>query len=200
MENSSDALKIAFAIFIFVMAITLTFMTISQAKATADVVLFMSDKTNYYNYSEGSGTEGREVGFDTVISTIYKYRKESFWVTVQRADHTIIAEFNLENDLGTPWSGGIANIDKSINWAIIGVPPSPNNTINGYEVTTGANRGLKVAGKYSVANESVINYAGSTFVETFDEITFTGKYAQADGEKLTIEPGYSKIHIIYTVQ
>lgn len=199
MENASDALKIAFAIFIFVIAITLTFMTISQAKTTADVVLFMSDKTNYYDYFAGSLTEGREVGIDTVISTIYKYRKESFWVTVERADHTIIAEFNLENDLGTPWSGGTENIDKSIDWAINGVPVG-DNEINGYEVITGVNRGLKVAGKYSVANEEIINFAGATFIETFDEITFTGQYAQADGEKLTIEPGYSKIHIIYTVQ
>ena len=52
MENATDALKIAFAIFVFVIAITLTFSLISQAKSTSDYVLSYSDRTNFYEHSD----------------------------------------------------------------------------------------------------------------------------------------------------
>ncbi len=48
MENAVDALKIAFGVLVFVIALTVAFALLSQAKATSDIMLFASDKTNYY--------------------------------------------------------------------------------------------------------------------------------------------------------
>ena len=81
MENAADALKIAFAIFIFILAITITFSIISQAKSTADVVMYHSDETNFYEHLS-SGKKNREVSLSDVISTLYRYYKESISVTV----------------------------------------------------------------------------------------------------------------------
>lgn len=81
MENSADALKIAFAILVFVIAITITFSVISKAKTTADVVLFHNNKTNFYEHLESSDTN-RVVSVTDVISTLYRYYKESISVTV----------------------------------------------------------------------------------------------------------------------
>lgn len=205
MENAADALKIAFAVLIFVIAITMTFMLISQAKSTADAVLFMGDKTNYYAYYPGVTEEGRKVSIDTVISTVYKYYKESFWVTIKDKTGKLIAEFNLENDNGTPWVGSIENINKSIGWFINEIPT--DGEINGQPVIIGGtdasgNRGQKVSGNYSIANQSLLGHMNSTFIETFDEITYSGKYMvdEKNGEKITITPGYTRIHIIYTEQ
>ena len=68
MENAVDALKIAFGVLVFVIAITVSFMLFSQAKSTSDIVLYSSDKTNYYTY-ENDKLESI-VGIDTVISEL----------------------------------------------------------------------------------------------------------------------------------
>ena len=79
MEDAADALKIAFAVFVFVIAITLLFALTSQAKDTADYVLYYNDETNFHIPFPGGE---REVSGSEVISTLYRYYKESICVTV----------------------------------------------------------------------------------------------------------------------
>ena len=99
MENAVDALKIAAAVLVFVIALTIAFALLSQAKATSDIMLFASDKTNYYTYSnEADNSAGRIVGADVVISSLYRYYKES--VVVRIVEGTNITEFNTETDGG----------------------------------------------------------------------------------------------------
>lgn len=101
MENAVDALKIAFGVLVFVIALTVAFALLSQAKATSDIMLFASDKTNYYTYSnKAENTEGRIVGADVVISSLYRYYKESVVVRVYDKNNTLIEEFNTETDEG----------------------------------------------------------------------------------------------------
>lgn len=99
MENAVDALKIAFGVLVFVIALTVAFALLSQAKATSDIMLFASDKTNYYTYSnEADNSAGRIVGADVVISSLYRYYKES--VVVRIVEGRNITEFNTETDGG----------------------------------------------------------------------------------------------------
>lgn len=101
MENAVDALKIAAAVLVFVIALTIAFALLSQAKATSDIMLFASDKTNYYTYSnEAENKAGRIVGADVVISSLYRYYKESVVVRVYNKNNTLIEEFNTETDGG----------------------------------------------------------------------------------------------------
>ena len=51
MENAVDAFKNAAAVLVFVIALTIAFALLSQAKATSDIMLFASDKTYYYTNS-----------------------------------------------------------------------------------------------------------------------------------------------------
>lgn len=98
MENAVDALKIAFGVLVFVIALTVAFALLSQAKATSDIMLFASDKTNYYTYSDEPNEQGRIVGADVVISSLYRYYKES--VVVRIVDGNNTTEFNTETDGG----------------------------------------------------------------------------------------------------
>lgn len=101
MENAVDALKIAAAVLVFVIALTIAFALLSQAKATSDIMLFASDKTNYYTYSnKAENPAGRIVGADVVISSLYRYYKESVVVRVYDKNNTLIEEFNTETDGG----------------------------------------------------------------------------------------------------
>lgn len=57
MENTTDALKMAFAIFVFIIALSIVFSLIGKVKETADSILFYSDKTNYYEWDTGDLSE-----------------------------------------------------------------------------------------------------------------------------------------------
>lgn len=52
MENSAEALKMAFAVLLFVIALTLTITIFAKARNTADIVLSSADVTQYYAYEE----------------------------------------------------------------------------------------------------------------------------------------------------
>ena len=73
MENAADALRMAFAMFVFVLAIGIAFAVFSQARAVADIVLFYTDNTNFEQYTEGGNDTDRIVGLETVVPTIKRY-------------------------------------------------------------------------------------------------------------------------------
>lgn len=106
MENAAEALKMAFAVLVFVIALSLGFMMISQARATADVVYEARDKQDYVDGvtattvstdDDGNKIEYRIVGLDTVIPTIYRYAQESYAVTIIDGN-TIKARFDIQTE------------------------------------------------------------------------------------------------------
>ena len=51
MENAVDAIKIAFALLVFAIAIALAFSVIGQARIASDAVFISNDKTEFYDYA-----------------------------------------------------------------------------------------------------------------------------------------------------
>lgn len=98
MENAVDALKIAFAIFIFVLSLSIAFMAFSQAAQTSNKMLFASDPTNYYRYTGKVPENGRIVTADVVISSLYRYYKESIVVNIADNSGIIQETFNTATD------------------------------------------------------------------------------------------------------
>ncbi len=99
MENAVDAFKIAFAVFIFVIALTLAFSVVGQARATSEAVLYMTDKNNDYDYvsatDNNASTYDRIVSFETILPVIYRYAKEQYAVTIVKNDGTPIVRYDL---------------------------------------------------------------------------------------------------------
>lgn len=98
MENAVDAIKIAFALLVFAIAIALTFSVVGQARAVADTIFMSNDKTQYYDYATNgdyNATENRIVGFETVLPTIHRYAKEQYAVTIFNTDGTPIVRYDL---------------------------------------------------------------------------------------------------------
>lgn len=96
MENAVDALKIAFAVFIFVIALSIAMYMFTQVKLTSDLVMQASDVTEYMDYTElndmaNSQTmvdNDRIVGLETIIPTLYKYYKENYTVIFRNSNGT----------------------------------------------------------------------------------------------------------------
>lgn len=134
MENAVDALKIAFAVMVFTMALTLAISTFSQARETSEAVLFMNDKTNYYvydgisdvnektvsvngediTYTEYTASESgityydkRIVGIEAIIPTLYRYYKENYTVIFEGIDDNYSVY-----EATTKTEDGITKIDK----------------------------------------------------------------------------------------
>ena len=91
MENAVEGLKLAFAVLLLTMALSLTIAFFSKARTTAEAVLQSSDKTAYYDYSKYSvpqDTSGnRIVGYETIIPTLYKYDKERYKVIFKQGSY-----------------------------------------------------------------------------------------------------------------
>lgn len=127
MENAVDALKMAAAILIFIIAIGTSFSVFGTAKQTADSIIGMRDKQAYLEaaeldngilYTSSTAIKGddeeddittvyvtgvtkkgdRVVNIDDVISTIYRYSKEKYGVTIVKSDGTVIARFDSNTE------------------------------------------------------------------------------------------------------
>lgn len=83
MENATDALKMAFAVFVFVIALSTVFSLMTKTKEVADTVLWYSDKTNYYDWAEEDTDNGRTVGEDVVISALYTIVEEKLYIQIK---------------------------------------------------------------------------------------------------------------------
>lgn len=72
MENVAEALKIAFAALLFVLALTLSMSSFSQATRAVNAITTIKDKESQYTYVEPTEGLSRTVGIETVVSTIYQ--------------------------------------------------------------------------------------------------------------------------------
>ena len=183
MDNAIDALKIAFAVLVFVMALTVTMRVFSQAKEVSDEVFYMADKTNFYEYtSDDRIPEGRIVSGETIIPTLYRYYKENFNVIILDANGKELCTFNLEQEIknynndykSAPWLGN-ANVDTKLRVDI--EVAGGKGTINGVEYKAQIQEGL-------------LDYVkGKKFKETFSESRYSGKEItiNSDGEVVYVE-------------
>lgn len=96
MENVTDALYMAFAILIFVLALSISIMSFSEVRATSDMIVQMTDREDYtrerasngtgvageyfFFYSENANKRERIVNVETIIPTLYRAYKENYKV------------------------------------------------------------------------------------------------------------------------
>lgn len=80
MENAVEALKIAFAVLMFVMALSLGISSISKANSAVEAVTKLNDRETEYSYVRSSGGLTRTVGAETIVPIMYKAYKENFEV------------------------------------------------------------------------------------------------------------------------
>lgn len=113
MENAAEALRMAFVVLVFVIAMSLAFMMITQARSTADVVFQTTDKQEYVtgitSIGQDRSDEYRIVGIDTVVPTIYRYAQENYGVTIiDGSDIVALYDLQVENtisSISTTWNG-----------------------------------------------------------------------------------------------
>lgn len=222
MEDAVQALKMAFAVFVFVIAISVAFYVISKAKATSETIFYVSDKTNYYDNVESNSNVTRTVGLETVIPTLYRYYRENFMVQIMKSDGTILQVF----DTTTEWEVSNAakviankrNDRQKILISLYGDKNKPTNMFGAPWVGTTdedakARIDLYIKGGKGYINNALVDYTNkglfsngiketTQFEEIFTEYQFSGQtISDEDGEYELIgdKRGSKKIVITYKV-
>lgn len=93
MENASDALKMAVAALMFVLAVSVAILAFTKARQAATAILDKSD-IEYYNTDNIRISKDRIVGIETVIPTLYSYFNEGY--TVLFYDGTVAFDMNTQ--------------------------------------------------------------------------------------------------------
>lgn len=116
MENATDALKMAFAVLVFTMALSISIYMFSQLNEVSKSIIASTDSTAYYQYirTDENSTNYRIVGLETIIPTLYKYYKENY--TVLFLDRSG-APLTLYRTNTTPrlWGSGLDENDHNPN-------------------------------------------------------------------------------------
>lgn len=222
MEDAVQALKMAFAVFVFVIAISVAFYVISKAKATSETIFYVSDKTNYYDNVESNSNVTRTVGLETVIPTLYRYYRENFMVQIMKSDGTILQVF----DTTTEWEVSNAakviankrNDRQKILISLYGDKNKPTNMFGAPWVGTTdedakARIDLYIKGGKGYINNALVDYTNkglfsngiketTQFEEIFTEYQFSGQTISDEDceyELIGDKRGSKKIVITYKV-
>lgn len=115
MENATDALKMAFAVMIFVMALTVSIVMFSQLNKTSKIVLSSSDVTKFYEYEVAQDQRNRIVGLETIIPTLYKYYKENYTVIFLDKNGNPIKLYETQQKNKDIWGGDSTTRDQLIS-------------------------------------------------------------------------------------
>lgn len=110
MENLTDALKIAFAATIFIMALTIAITMFSQLNTTSKILIASSDITSFYEYEVGNkNSKNRIVGLEAIIPTLYKYKKENYTVLFLQDNGKPLGLYESQKPKEQWGSGGTPN-------------------------------------------------------------------------------------------
>lgn len=98
MENAIEAFKMAFAVLVFIGALSLAMYSFTMVRQTSDAITSETDQRQYYqqlrleetgdsssDQTSALAASSRIVGLETVIPTLYRYQKEQFTVVFYRA-------------------------------------------------------------------------------------------------------------------
>ncbi len=105
MEHASDAIIMAFSVFVLVMALSISIAMFSRANYVSEAVLKSSDSTAYYQYEETPDANYRIVGLETIIPTLYKYYKENYTVLFLNKDGTPMKLYTSQTNRAL-WGNG----------------------------------------------------------------------------------------------
>lgn len=125
MDNASDALKMAGAVLIFVMALSIIILAFTRTRQASDTILNYRDRETMYinsDYYYASGQKERNVNIETVIPTVYRAYLENYKVVfvglneplykIKNRDGKIIDKYTIDlerNVLKTYPNANLAN-------------------------------------------------------------------------------------------
>lgn len=212
MENVSKALIIAGSMLLFVVGFSYAMFLINKLNTTSREVLDTVTAIKYYDNIEvdNSAAKERNVGIETVISTLYRYYKESYSVKILDEDGKLLQLFDTSIEFqvakSDPKLKGSIYMDKTKTAFMFNAPWTSN-----IEQYTSSRIDYFIKGTKGYINNVFVDYSeinflekykNKTFKETFVEYTYSGETIFTEDGVETITGSTqekNKIMIIYQV-
>lgn len=206
MEDAVEALKMAFSVFAFIIALSIVFAMFSQAREVSDIVLAKTDNTYFAQYElPNQSINGREVGIETILPTLYRYYKEKFSIDIITSNNDKYNEkFDEEIERlvyrrGTDWEQYKELYPNGISW-LASPDIDTQRRVTAYVMGEKLNVNGTVLKKYAENKKNLRDYRNSTFIETFEQKnTGEEKYVGEDGSVIYLTQGTTKLYITYTL-
>ncbi len=105
MENAADALKMAGAVLLFVLALSIIILAFGQARESADTIIDYKDRETFYIDSEyyySGDTSERIVNLETVIPSVFRAYLENYKIVfegLQKPLYEIKVTYQNENGI-----------------------------------------------------------------------------------------------------
>ena len=211
MENAVDAIKMAFGMMVFVIAMTASMYLFTTVSSTSQVLLYAADKTNYYDNIEltNNNITTREVNVETIIPTLYRYFKENFAVQIYDKEGTLVQLFDVNIEGKVRRAAGILGTKTGEQKALLSlygvsneIHPHPDKNPYLFEAPWIGNTSkdiktrvdLYVKGQCGYINGTKVDYTAnnlqnfrnSTFIEQFTEYAYKGDTISSDDGTETI--------------
>lgn len=214
MDDVVQALTMAFAVIVFVIALSVSMYMFSQITTTSEALALYTDSTIYYDnvklVEDETGKMGTEriVSAETIMPTLYRYHKENFCVKICDADQNLIQIFDvkLEGDVHNAVADTNAKYENTseriINNALTKVYNDKDKPYYLFEAPwLGSTEAVKtridyfINGDYGYINNAFVDYRDNLFYkarmqkvqfrEQFISYSYTGETMETeDGETL----------------
>lgn len=202
MEDAVEALKIAFSVLVFVIALSVAFSSLTQAKQVSDTVLEMTSSTylTEYKYPNSTPGVGRAVGIETVIPTLYRYSKEKYSVD-------IVENNNIKEKFDTDTERRVYSNSDDVDASTKALYKSGVSWIGNTEIDIATRVDGAVSGKDKTINNmtyepniSIYDWKSATFIETFTERDQSTLLEGDDGSSVIKIAGSKKMFIRFEKQ
>lgn len=196
MENAVKALEYAFAMLVFVIALSISINALNQAKNASDTIFAVTDPQTFYedvNLTEDEiNANGRIVGVETIIPTLYRDYKENYVIEFYTKDkNELVIRFDLseENRRREIWTGN-PNVDlkKRLDILISGGQDvkinnkAYNGVINNHGYSINEDNALKATSssiRNEISNKGLYEYCkGKQFVEEYAYLLSEKEHSQ----------------------
>ena len=123
MENITEALKMAFAIMMFILALALSISCFSQARETTDFIITMRDREVEYSYIETTEqVRTRLVSSETIVPTIYKALKENIRIEFYDSAENKLYLFRYTDSNGNSKNANYIDLEEQVDTKFIQYP------------------------------------------------------------------------------
>lgn len=116
MENVAEAMKIAFGVLLFVIALTLSISCLSQATSAVGTIVTLRDSHIDYIPIKPSNGLTRIVGIDTIIPTMYNAYSENIEIYFLKADGTPLPIYYKIDEKGERRKDENTNLPIEVNY------------------------------------------------------------------------------------
>lgn len=215
MENAVDAIKMAFGMIVFVIAMSATMYLFNAVSSTSQVLLYAADETNYFDNikideSAGESITKRKVNVETIIPTLYRYYKENFAVQIYNKNGKMVQIFdvNIEgkvrkaaSTLESKRTGEQKALMSLYGVTLTGSSDSTNPYLFEAPWIGNTNKDIKtridlyVNGECGYINNTKVDYRNNNLLKNFKNSTFSEEFTQYayKGETISSEDGTETI-------